>query len=187
MSVVGDAFDAVRWALFNHDVGRSYYRLPLPYLQRRWQLLGFDGTPPITPLGLEYETVEARGFGFHGWCLSATRCVVVLADVLGHPTELKYAKAEVDVKVQTKSQLGARMVHYWCEDDGVRIDPTWEQTVVFPSIAHGSVCPTPRGATQFATLEAATPNGAVPITAVEASLLGVAASRVGADVEVTNR
>lgn len=187
MSATAEAFDAVRWTMFNYDVGRSYYRLPLPYLERRWRLIGFDGTPPITPYGLEYEPVEVRGFGFHGWCLAVTRATIVLAQLLGATTELRYAKAEVDVKIQTKSQLGARMVHYWLEEDGVRIDPTWEQTVVFPNISVGSVCPAPTGATRFGLLEVPTPNGAVAITAMEAPILRVAGSRVGVEVEVLER
>lgn len=187
MSPLAQAFDTVRWTLFNHDVGRSYYRLPAPYLERRWLLLGMDGKPPITPLGLQSAAVEARGFGFHGWCLTATRCLIVLAELLGNDSELAYAKAEVDVKIQTKSQLGARMVHYWCENDGVRIDPTWEQTVIFPNIVDGGAIPEPRGATQWAHVQVRTPRSWVPITSVEASLLRVATTKLGLPMEVQRR
>lgn len=187
MTPLAAAFDTVRWTLFNIDVGRSYYRLPLPYLERRWRLLGNDGTPPITPLGLEEEPVDVKGFGFHGWCLTATRSVIVLADILGHDRELQYAKAEVDVKIQTKSQLGARMVHYWCVDGDTRIDPTWEQTVVFPTISTGEPIPEPRGATQFAHIAVRTPRATVAITSVEAALLRAAATKLGVELQVEDR
>lgn len=186
MSATGDAFDAVRWTMFNFDVGRSSYRLPLSYLERRWQLMGFHGSPPISPFGLEHEPVEVRGFGFNGWCLAVTRATIVLARLLGATTDLQYAKAEINVKA-ANNNFGARITHYWLEEDGVRIDPSWEQTAVFPSIAVGSACPAPTAASRFSRLEVPTPRGPVAITAMEAPILRIAGSKVGVDVEVVGR